>query len=71
MYLMFYKGGKGAAVLTVGSYAMEWEFADNNTLKITIITNRRQSATYDIVVANGKYKLVSTGSSNVVATPHN
>ena len=71
MYLMFYKGGKGAAVLTAGSYAMEWEFADNNTLKITVITNRRQSATYDIVVANGKYKLVSTGSSNVVATPHN
>ena len=72
MYFMFYKGGKGAAVLTVGSYAMEWAFEDNNTLKITIITNQRQSATYDIVVGTGnKYKLVSTGSSNIIATPHN
>ena len=71
MYLMFYKGGNGYALFTVGTYPMEWEFADNNTLKITITTNRSQSATYDIVLANGKYKLVSTADSNVVATPHN
>lgn len=71
MYLMFYRGGVGNALLYAGTFGLEWEFVDNNTLKITIITDRRQSATYDIVMENGKYKLVSTVSDNVVATPHN
>ncbi len=71
MYYMFSRGGGGCALLYAGSYALEWEFVDNNTLKITVITDRRQSSTYDIVVEKGTYKLISTVNSNVVATPHN
>lgn len=71
MYFMFFEGGGGYAVTTADTYSLEWEFADNNTLKITVTTNQKQSANYDIVVENGSYTLVQASNSAVTATPHN
>ena len=71
MYYMFYDGGWGWAVMYGGTYSLKWEYVDNDTLKLSVITDREQSATYDIVVEGNSFKLVSTVDSAVTATPHN
>ena len=71
MYYMFYDGGWGWAVMYGGTYSLKWEYVDNDTLKMTVITDREQSATYDIIVEGNTYKLVSTVDRTVIATPHN
>ncbi len=71
MYFMFNDKGGGWAVFYGGTYSLKWEFVDNDTIKVTIITNMEQTATYDIIVENSDYKLVQTNNSAVVATPHN
>ena len=71
MYYMFNDKGGGWAVLYAGTYSLKWEFVDNDTIKITIITDREQSATYDIIVENHSYKLIQTNNSAIIATPHN
>lgn len=69
MYFIFYEGGSGCTLTYAGNFDLEWEFVDNNTLKITVTTNQKQFANYDIVVEEGSYKLVQVNNSSVTALP--
>ena len=70
MYFMFYDNGNGQALTYAGNFALTWEFADNNTLKLTVtINNQKQTADYDIVIEEGSYKLVQANNSSVTAIP--
>ncbi len=71
MYFMFYESGDGFAVTPAGTVSLDWEFVDNNTLKVTVTTSSQEmSMTYDIIDSNGSYTLVQTNNSNVTLTPH-
>lgn len=71
MYFMFSEGGTGWAVMYAGTCGLEWEFVDNNTIKIVVWTSSdsSMSAEYDIFNDNGSYSLVQVNNSNVTATP--
>ena len=69
MYFVFYEDGGGCTLTYAGNYNLEWEFVDNNTLKITVTTNQKQFANYDIVIEDGSYKLVQTNNIAVTAIP--
>lgn len=72
MYFMFYEGGDGFAVTPAGTVSLDWEFVDNNTLKVTVtLSSQEMSMTYDIIDSDGSYTLVQTNNSSVTVTPHN
>lgn len=74
MSYAFYEDGSGIAVIEK-VYTLEWEFVDNNTLKITVNMDQPWIDYYDIVVENGSYKLVLINDTladdtAITATPY-
>lgn len=69
MYFIFYENGRGSVLTYAGNYSLEWEFVDNNTLKLTVTTTQKQTANYDIVVEAGSYKLIQVTNSSVTMIP--
>ena len=73
MYYFFSDDGSGTVLLYNNTQLiLEWEFVENDTIRITIDNfGSKSHADYDVVVDNGSYILIQANNSAVTAVPQN
>ncbi len=68
-YISFFEGGGGWFLLTDFTASMQWEFVDNNTIKVSVTTDTTFTLNLDVVNDNGDLKLLNSSDGSVTYVP--